>query len=66
MKYSCPFAHYVDDEIVCRKLNDDFCGNVKFCRMSGRWELTPDAVKCPKRFEEDKPVKKARTKKVKS
>lgn len=64
MKYSCPYAHYVDDEIMCKKQNDDFCGNVKFCRMSGRWQLTDLAVNCPKRLEEDKPAKKAKAKEV--
>lgn len=60
-RYDCPNAFRDCDDIMCRKVSGP-CGNVKFCTMSGRTELTEFAVKCPVRFQEDKP-KKGRGKK---
>lgn len=45
-RYECEYAVRQGDDIVCTKLNEA-CGNVHFCRMSGRAELTEFAVNCP-------------------
>ena len=63
MKYECPFAHYVDEEIMCNK-KDGFCENVRFCGMAQKWVLTASAVNCTVKNEEVKPPKKKATKKV--
>lgn len=40
-----------DDTVRCKLLspNGNCCGNVKFCRMSGRWENNDGWKKCPVR-----------------
>ena len=38
-----------DDTVRCKLLNPngDCCGNVKFCRMTGRWENSKNYANCP-------------------
>lgn len=48
MKYKCEKAQRVGEDIRCNA-TDDICGNIMFCRMSGRIELTSAAINCPKR-----------------
>lgn len=45
-EYECPNAIREGTSIRCRAVND-YCGNVYFCRMAGRWKLTEGSVKCP-------------------
>lgn len=51
-EHKCPNAFYRGTEIFCRK-TDDSCGNVKYCRMAGKWKLTEWAERCPVRARED-------------
>lgn len=38
-----------DDTVRCKRLNPnaDCCGNVKFCRMTGRWTNSDNYESCP-------------------
>lgn len=49
-EYTCPNAERKGQEIRCRKAGD-YCGNVRFCQMAGRWVLTEFAMECPLRKE---------------
>lgn len=46
MKINCPYAYKNNGIIMCRK-TENACGNVKYCRMKGRWELLESSVSCP-------------------
>lgn len=51
MAARCEYARFERDGIKCIKIGT-LCGNQKFCRMYGRFELRPGAVDCPLRKEE--------------
>lgn len=42
----CPQAKRDGKHIKCAVTND-LCGNVFYCRVSGKWKLTEAALKCP-------------------
>lgn len=50
---TCEFSYKkgADDTVRCRLLNanGDCCGNVKFCRMTGKWENSDGFKNCPVR-----------------
>ena len=45
-KVVCDYAVYYGEQIKC-KITNQPCGNVKFCRMEGRWKLNDYAINCP-------------------
>lgn len=45
-KADCDYAVYYGEQIKC-KITNQLCGNVKFCRMEGRWKLNDNAINCP-------------------
>lgn len=45
-KAVCDYAVYYGEQIKC-KITNQPCGNVKFCRMEGRWKLNDNAINCP-------------------
>lgn len=49
--YTCPELIRRRDDLICTAANNQPCGNVKYCRMAGRWVLNENSVNCPLRKE---------------
>ena len=59
---TCEKAYIEKDRIFCKETKN-FCGHVKFCQVSLKWDQVRSAETCPLRYAEPKKGKKRNAKK---